>query len=98
VANPAVELSAAATALPAGNQATQADMASLPLGPAPGSARAARDFTTAVLGTWGLAGALPDARLVVSELVTTPSDTGWAQPHSRHHVSPARRVRLSGCD
>ena len=70
VANPAVELAAAATALPAGNQATQADMASLPLGPAPGSARAARDFTTAVLGTWGLAGALPDARLVVSELVT----------------------------
>jgi hypothetical protein len=70
VANPAVELSAAASALPGGIQAAQADMASLPLGPAPGSARAARDFTSAVLGTWGLAGALPDARLVVSELVT----------------------------
>lgn len=70
MANPAVELSPAARAVPAGYQSARADMASLPLGPAPGSARTARDFTAAVLGTWGLADALPDARLVVSELVT----------------------------
>jgi anti-sigma regulatory factor (Ser/Thr protein kinase) len=45
-------------------------MASLQLCSAPGSAKAARDFTAAVLCAWGLAGVSADARLVVSELVT----------------------------
>ncbi len=54
-------------------------IASLPLGPAPGSARAARDFTAGVLCTWGLVDVVPDARLVVSELVTNALQHGLAE-------------------
>jgi hypothetical protein len=99
VANPAVELSPAASAVPAGHRPAQADVASLPLGPAPGSARAARDFTAAVLGTWGLADALPDARLVVSELVTNAlryglSAAGLPAPRAPRSPNPFLRLRL----
>jgi len=99
VANPAVGLSPAASAVPAGYQPARADMASLPLGPAPGSARAARDFTAAVLGIWGLADALPDARLVVSELVTNAlryglSDAGLPAPCAPRSPNPFIRLRL----
>ena len=78
VANPAVRLSPAASAAPAGYQPARASVASVQLCPAPGSAKAARDFTAAVLCTWGLADALPDARLVVSELVTNALRHGLA--------------------
>jgi len=70
VSNPAVRLSPAASAASAGHRPARASMATLQLCPEPGSAKAARDFTAAVLCTWGLAGVVPDARLVVSELVT----------------------------
>lgn len=55
-----------------------AGTASLRLDPVPGSARAARDFTAAVLRSWNLSAALPDARLVVSELVTNALRHGLA--------------------
>ena len=99
MANPAVELSPAASAVPAGYQPARADMATLPLGSAPDSARAARDFTAAVLCTWGLADALPDARLVVSELVTNALRygliaAGLPAPGARHSPNPLVRLRL----
>ncbi len=78
MANPAAGLWPAPGAAPAGFQPGAASVASLPLGPVPGSARAARDFTAAVLRTWGLAGVLPDAGLVVSELVTNALRHGLA--------------------
>jgi anti-sigma regulatory factor (Ser/Thr protein kinase) len=97
VANPAVELSPAASAVPVGYQPARADMASLPLGPAPSSARTARDFTAAVLGTWGLADALPDAHLVVSELVTNALRYGLSElpaPGLPRSAIPFIRLRL----
>ncbi len=65
-----------------------ASIASLQLGPAPGSARTAREFTAAVLYTWRLGGVLPDARLVVSELVTNAV---------RHGLAPARLGAPDAC-
>jgi anti-sigma regulatory factor (Ser/Thr protein kinase) len=78
VADPAVGLSPAASAAPAGHRPARASMASLQLCPAPGSAKAARDFTAAVLRTWGLADVSADARVVVSELVTNALRHGTA--------------------
>jgi len=77
VAHPAAGLWPAPGAAPAGSQPATA-VASLPLCPAPGSAKAARDFTAAVLRTWGLAELLPDTGLVVSELVTNALRHGLA--------------------
>jgi hypothetical protein len=70
VADPAVKLSPADGIALVGHRPELACTASLKLGAAPGSPRAARDFTAAVLRTWDLAAALPGAQLVISELVT----------------------------
>jgi len=78
VANPAVKPAPATSAVPAGYQPGRPNVATLQLCPEPGSAKAARDFTAAVLCTWGLAGVVPDARLVVSELVTNALRYGLA--------------------
>jgi hypothetical protein len=78
VAEPAVRLSLADGTALAGPRPGPAAAASLKLRAAPGSARAARDFTAAVLRAWDLAGALPDARLVVCELVTNALRHGLA--------------------
>lgn len=78
MADSAVRPSPAASTAPVGYQPARASMASLPLCPVPDSAKAARDFTAAVLCTWGLGDALPDARLVVSELVTNALRHGLA--------------------
>ena len=78
MANQAVRPSPAGSAAPTGHQPARARMATLQLCATPGSAKAARDFTAAVLCTWGLAGVLPDARLVVSELVTNALRHGMA--------------------
>jgi len=78
VANPAVKPVPATSAAPAGYQPDRPNMATLQLCPEPGSAKAARDFTAAVLCTWGLADVVPDARLVVSELVTNALRYGLA--------------------
>jgi anti-sigma regulatory factor (Ser/Thr protein kinase) len=99
VANPAVRLSPAASADPAEYHPARGSVASLPLRPAPCSAKAARDFTAAVLCTWGLADVLPDARLVVSELVTNALRHGLAAarlppPCAPHPPSPPIQVRL----
>lgn len=99
MANAAVRVSPATSAAPAGYQPARASVTSLPLCPAPGSAKAARDFTAAVLCTWGLADALPDARLVVSELVTNALRHGLAAarlpaPGAPRPPSPPIRLRL----
>jgi anti-sigma regulatory factor (Ser/Thr protein kinase) len=85
VADPAVRLSLAdGTAHRHGPAAA----ASLKLDPAPGSARAARDFTAAVLRSWDLVAALPDARLVVSELVTNALRHGLAAAGNLARCAP----------
>src|SRR5581483_9410797 len=78
VADPAVKLSPADGIALARHRPGLACTASLKLGAAPGSPRAARDFTAAVLRTWNLAAALPDAQLVISELVTNAIRHGLA--------------------
>jgi anti-sigma regulatory factor (Ser/Thr protein kinase) len=78
VAETAVRLSPASGIALAGHGPGLACAASLKLGAAPGSARAAREFTAAVLRIWDLAVALPDAQLVVSELVTNAIRHGLA--------------------
>lgn len=78
MAEPPVRLSPAGGRAPAGGWPGPACTACLKLRPAPGCARAARDFTAAVLCAWDLAVALPDARLVVSELVTNAVRHGLA--------------------
>ena len=70
MAAPPVRLSPSGGTALAGRRPGPTWAASLKLRPAPGSARFARDFTAAVLCAWDLAAALPDARVVVSELVT----------------------------
>ncbi len=86
------------SAAPARYQPVGASIASLPLCPAPASARSARDFTAAVLCTWGLADILPDARLVVSELVTNALRHGipaeLPAPSSPGPPAPPIRLRL----
>jgi anti-sigma regulatory factor (Ser/Thr protein kinase) len=96
VANPAVGLSLAASAAPAGHRPGPGSMASLQLCPEPGSAKAARDFTATVLCTWGLASVLADARVVVSELVTNALRHGSAAgpPAPRTRRLPSRAIGL----
>ena len=97
MANPAARLWPPSSAAPVRYQPCGASIASLPLCPAPGSARAARDFTGAVLCTWGLPGVVPDARLVVSELVTNALRHGLADvrlPAPGAHRPPPIRLRL----
>ncbi len=97
MANPTARLWAGSSVVPARHQPSGASVASLPLCPAPGSARAARDFTAAVLRTWGLGGVLPDARLVVSELVTNALRHGLADivlPAPATRRAPPIRLRL----
>ena len=88
VAEPAVRLSPAGATALAGHWPGPACTASLKLGPAPGSAKASRDFTAAVLCTWDLADALPDARLVVSELVTNALRHGLAAARAPARCAP----------
>src|SRR5215471_16866359 len=78
VSNPAVRPSPAASAAPAGHRPARASMAPLQLCPEPGSAKAARDFTAAVLCTWRLADVLPDARRAVAWRVTSARRHGPA--------------------
>jgi hypothetical protein len=78
VADPAGALSPATGAAPAEQRPAGYSTACLQLCPAPGSAKAARDFTVAVLCTWGLADVSADARVVVSELVTNALRHGTA--------------------
>ncbi|HXL17274.1 MAG TPA: ATP-binding protein, partial [Streptosporangiaceae bacterium] len=98
MANLASGFSPALSAAPARYQPAAASIAALPLCPAPASARSARDFTAAVLCTWGLTDILPDARLVVSELVTNALRYGiiaeLPAPSSRAQPSLPIRLRL----
>jgi anti-sigma regulatory factor (Ser/Thr protein kinase) len=99
VAAPPVRLSPPGGTALAGRRPGPACTASVKLPPAPGCARAARDFTAAVLCAWGLAAALPDARLVVSELVTNALrhglDAAWAPvPCAHRRQSPLVGLRL----
>jgi len=98
VANLASGFSPALSAVSARYQPAAASIAALPLCPAPASARSARDFTAAVLCTWGLTDILPDARLVVSELVTNALRYGiiaeLPAPSSRAQPPPPIRLRL----
>lgn len=99
VAEPPVRFSPdGATAL-AVHRPRLACTAFLKLHPAPDCARAARDFTAAVLCAWDLAAALPDARLVVSELVTNAlrhglPAAGAAAPRAARPQSPLIALRL----
>jgi anti-sigma regulatory factor (Ser/Thr protein kinase) len=95
VANLASGLWPAQSAAPARYQ-PRGSIASLPLCPAPASARSARDFTAVVLCTWGLADILPDARLVVSELVTNALRHGMAAelPGPSSTAQPPLPIRL----
>src|SRR5258707_13457591 len=98
VANLASGVSPALSAVSARYQPAAASIAALPLCPAPASARSARDFTAAVLRTWGLTDILPDARLVVSELGTNALRYGiiaaLPPPASRAQPPPPIRPRL----
>lgn len=87
MANPAARLSPPAKTALERHQPGPGSMACLQLCAEPGSAKAARDFTAAVVCTWGLAGVLADARVVVSELVTNALRHGSAaarpsEPHA----------------
>jgi anti-sigma regulatory factor (Ser/Thr protein kinase) len=86
----------AVSAAPAHYQPAGASIAAIPLCPVPASARSARDFTAAVLCAWGLVGMLPDARLVVSELVTNAVRYGIAAelPAPSSPAQPPRPIRL----
>jgi hypothetical protein len=96
VAEPAVSLSPADGTALAGNWPGPACTAALTLDPAPGSARAARDFATAVLYDWDLADALPDARLVVSELVTNALRHGLPAAGGPAPCAPRQQSPLIG--
>jgi hypothetical protein len=87
VAEPAVRISLADATARAAHGPRPACTASLKLCPAPGSARAARDFTATVLRVWDLTAALSDARLVVSELVTNALQHGLAAAGARAPVA-----------
>jgi hypothetical protein len=88
VAEPAVRLSLADATARIAHGPRPACTASLKLCPAPGSARAARDFTATVLRIWDLTAALSDAGLVVSELVTNALQHGLAAAGARAPVAP----------
>ena len=61
------------------------------LGADPGSARAARDFTVAILRRWGMAERSPDIAIVVSELLTNALRHSLPGPG---HARPRRPIRL----
>jgi hypothetical protein len=86
---------AGGTAL-AGHWPGPACAASLQLGAQPGSARAARDFAAAALCAWDLAAVLPDALLVVSELVTNALRHGLASAGSCSPCAPPKQDPVIG--
>jgi anti-sigma regulatory factor (Ser/Thr protein kinase) len=61
------------------------------LGADPRSARAARDFTVAILQRWGMAERSPDIAIVVSELLTNALRHALSGPGDRR---PRRPIRL----
>ncbi len=88
MADPPVRISPAGGTALAEHWPGPACAASLQLGAEPGSARAARDFAAAALCAWDLAAAVPDARLVVSELVTNALRHGLATAAARSPYAP----------
>lgn len=67
------------------------------LRPRPESVRNARDFTSSVLGEWGLADLIDVAELVVSELVTNALRHGLVAGHMLTDQCPIQ-LRLLGQD
>ena len=77
--------------------ATTQSAAACGLRPRPESVRNARDFTSSVLGEWGLADLIDVAELVVSELVTNALRHGLVAGHTLTDQCPIQ-LRLLGQD